>query len=73
MSDNLADWTKGTEAIVYQSCGACSAVQYFHRSFCAAWNSAIFANISVASAWKSRSTQSSQSVFAEFAEKRIMI
>ena len=36
MSDNLADWTKGAEAIVYQSCGACGAVQYFHRSFCAA-------------------------------------
>jgi len=36
MSDNLADWTKGTEAIVYQSCGACGAVQYFYRSFCAA-------------------------------------
>ena len=36
MSDKLADWTKGAEAIVYQSCGACGAVQYFHRSFCAA-------------------------------------
>jgi hypothetical protein len=23
MSDKLADWTKGAEAIVYQSCGAC--------------------------------------------------
>jgi len=36
MSGNLADWTRGAEAIVYQSCGACGAVQYFHRSFCAA-------------------------------------
>jgi uncharacterized protein len=36
MSDKLADWTKGAEAIVYQSCGACGGVQYFHRSFCAA-------------------------------------
>ena len=35
MSDTLADWTRGAEAIVYQSCGACGAVQYFHRSFCA--------------------------------------
>jgi len=32
----LADWTQGAEAIVYQCCGACGAVQYFHRSFCAA-------------------------------------
>jgi uncharacterized OB-fold protein len=30
----LADWTTGTEAIVYQSCVACGAVQYFRRSFC---------------------------------------
>ena len=36
MTDKLADWTKGAEAIVYQSCGACGAVQYFHRRFCAA-------------------------------------
>jgi uncharacterized OB-fold protein len=32
----LADWTAGTEAIVYQSCAACGRLQYFHRSFCAA-------------------------------------
>src|SRR5215218_11201368 len=31
-----ADWTKGGEGIVYQSCGACGKAQYFHRSFCAA-------------------------------------
>ena len=35
MSDKLADWTKGAEAIVYQSCAACGKVQYFHRTFCA--------------------------------------
>ena len=33
MSDKLADWTKGAEAIVYQSCGRCGNVQYFHRNF----------------------------------------
>jgi uncharacterized OB-fold protein len=31
----LADWTKGAEAIVYQSCATCGGLQYFHRSFCA--------------------------------------
>lgn len=31
-----ADWTTGAEAIVYQCCAACGALQYFHRSFCAA-------------------------------------
>ena len=36
MSDKLADWTKGAEAIVYQACGACGNVQYFDRRFCAA-------------------------------------
>ena len=36
MSDKLADWTKGAEAIVYQTCGACGRVQYFDRRFCAA-------------------------------------
>jgi uncharacterized protein len=36
MSGKLADWTKGAEAIVYQTCAACGAVQYFARSFCAA-------------------------------------
>ena len=35
MSNKLADWTTGTEAIVYQSCAACGARQYFRRSFCA--------------------------------------
>ena len=35
MTDKLADWTEGAEAIVYQSCGACGNVQYFHRTFCA--------------------------------------
>ncbi|KRR09934.1 DNA-binding protein [Bradyrhizobium jicamae] len=36
MSDKSADWTKGAEAIVYQSCPACGNVQYFRRNFCAA-------------------------------------
>ena len=36
MSDKLADWTKGAEAIIYQHCAACGARQYFRRSFCAA-------------------------------------
>jgi uncharacterized protein len=31
----VADWTTGTEAISYQSCGSCHAVQYFRRAFCA--------------------------------------
>ena len=35
MSERLADWTRGAEAIVYQSCGACGKAQYFHRAFCA--------------------------------------
>ena len=35
-AQRMADWTKGEEAIVYQSCAACGATQYFHRSFCTA-------------------------------------
>ena len=31
----LADWTTGTEAIVYQCCGSCGGLQYFRRGFCA--------------------------------------
>ncbi|HEY3678512.1 MAG TPA: OB-fold domain-containing protein [Bradyrhizobium sp.] len=31
----LADWTRGEQAIVYQSCKACGALQYFRRGFCA--------------------------------------
>ena len=37
MSDGkqaLADWTRGAEAIVYQSCASCRSSQYFRRSFC---------------------------------------
>jgi uncharacterized protein len=30
-----ADWTTGEAAIVYQSCAACGAKQYFRRGFCA--------------------------------------
>ena len=40
MTDKLADWTGGAEAIVYQSCGPCGNVQYFHRNFCAACGAA---------------------------------
>jgi uncharacterized protein len=32
---DIADWTSGDEAIVYQSCAACGSLQYFRRSFCA--------------------------------------
>lgn len=39
MSGPIADWTKGSEAIVYQTCNACRARQYFRRSFCAACGS----------------------------------
>ena len=35
MSGKLADWTKGEQGIVYQSCTACGKAQYFHRGFCA--------------------------------------
>jgi uncharacterized OB-fold protein len=33
--EQMAGWTAGTEAIVYQSCAACGGLQYFRRSFCA--------------------------------------
>jgi len=36
MSDKLLDWTRGEQAIVYQSCAACGTIQYFRRAFCAA-------------------------------------
>jgi uncharacterized OB-fold protein len=32
----MSGWTSGEEAIVYQSCAACGAQQYFRRGFCAA-------------------------------------
>jgi uncharacterized protein len=35
-SRQLADWTSGEEAIVYQCCVACGSLQYFRRSFCCA-------------------------------------
>ena len=40
MSERLADWTKGEEAITYQTCTSCGHVQYFHRAFCAACGAA---------------------------------
>ena len=33
-NEPLADWTTGTEAIVYQACAACGHLQYFRRRFC---------------------------------------
>jgi uncharacterized protein len=30
----VADWTSGAEAIVYKTCAACGAKQYFRRAFC---------------------------------------
>jgi uncharacterized OB-fold protein len=39
-AERMADWTKGEEAIVYQSCAACGSQQYFRRSFCAACGAA---------------------------------
>ncbi|HZP86662.1 MAG TPA: OB-fold domain-containing protein [Burkholderiales bacterium] len=30
----IADWTQGSEAIVYQTCRSCTAVWYFRRTFC---------------------------------------
>jgi uncharacterized OB-fold protein len=34
MSADIADWTTGTEALLYQRCRACRAVWYFRRGFC---------------------------------------
>jgi uncharacterized OB-fold protein len=36
MSERIADWTRGEQAITFQTCGSCGHVQYFHRAFCAA-------------------------------------
>jgi uncharacterized protein len=35
-----ADWTTGTEAIVYQACATCGHAQYFRRAFCVACGAA---------------------------------
>ena len=43
MSDvvnEIADWTKGAEAIVYQVCGGCRSIWYFRRGFCPSCGSA---------------------------------
>lgn len=40
MSEPLMDWTRGEQAIVFQTCSACGHVQYFHRAFCAACGTA---------------------------------
>jgi len=34
MSADLADWTTGTETLLYQRCRSCRAVWYFRRGFC---------------------------------------
>jgi len=39
MNQPITDWTRGAEAIVYQTCSACGTRQYFRRSFCAACGS----------------------------------
>lgn len=36
MSERLADWTNGEQAIIFQTCTSCGHVQYFHRAFCSA-------------------------------------
>ena len=36
----MSGWTTGEESIVYQSCAACGARQYFRRSFCTACGAA---------------------------------
>ena len=36
MSDDIADWTRGEEALTYRRCHACGTRFYFARSFCAA-------------------------------------
>ncbi len=40
MNEKLTDWTRGSEAIIYQYCASCGARQYFRRSFCAACGAA---------------------------------
>lgn len=40
MSEQIADWTRGADAIVYQRCESCGGVQYFQRAFCAACGAA---------------------------------
>ena len=34
LAAQVLDWTRGSEGIAYQACPACSAVWYFHRTFC---------------------------------------
>ena len=34
MSADIADWTTGTEALLYQRCRSCNSVWYFRRGFC---------------------------------------
>ena len=46
MNEKLADWTVGEAAIVYQSCAACGARQYFRRRFCASCGATNLADLS---------------------------
>ena len=34
MSADIADWTTGTPALLYQRCRSCHSVWYFRRGFC---------------------------------------
>lgn len=36
MSERIVDWSRGEQAITFQTCAVCGNVQYFHRAFCAA-------------------------------------
>ena len=39
MSADLLDWTDGTEALAFETCGACGTLRYFRRPFCPACGS----------------------------------
>jgi len=41
----LVDWTTGEAAIIYQSCAACGARQYFRRGFCASCGATVLAEL----------------------------
>jgi len=41
MSEPPADWTRGHESALYQTCGSCGRVKYFRRDFCATCGSTI--------------------------------
>ena len=41
----LVVWTTGDAAIIYQSCAACGARQYFRRGFCASCGATVLAEL----------------------------